>query len=178
MNLPNKLTVLRILLVPVIVLLLLLWNGTATDHIAAVLFIIGTVTDFLDGKIARKRQLVTDFGKFMDPLADKLLVCSVMICLMPDGRVPAWAAVIIVAREFAVSGLRLVASAKGIVLAAGKLGKMKTAVQTAWLLFLLLHFSWSWWGIAETVLLWLAVILTVVSFTDYLLKNIDLVKER
>ena len=178
MNLPNKLTVLRILLVPVIVLLLLLGNGTVTDHIAAVLFLIGTVTDFLDGKIARKQGLVTDFGKFMDPLADKLLVCSVMICLMPDGRVPAWAAVIIVAREFAVSGLRLVASSKGIVLAAGKLGKMKTSVQTTWLLFLLLHASWNWWGIAETALLWLAVVLTVVSFTDYLIRNIDLIKER
>ena len=178
MNLPNKLTVIRIFLVPVIVLLLLLGNGTAADHTAAVLFILGTVTDFLDGKIARKRQLVTDFGKFMDPLADKLLVCSAMICLMPDGRVPAWAAVIIVAREFAVSGLRLVAANKGVVLAAGKLGKMKTSVQTAWILFLLLHFSWGWWGIAETVLMCLAVILTVVSFTDYLLKNIDLIKER
>ncbi len=178
MNLPNKLTVLRILLVPVIVLLLLLGEGTVTDHIAAVLFVIGTATDFLDGKIARKRGLVTDFGKFMDPLADKLLVCSVMICLMPDGRVPAWAAVIIVAREFAVSGLRLVASSKGIVLAAGKLGKIKTALQTAWLLFLLLHFPWNWWKTAETVLLILAVSLTVVSFTDYLIRNIGLIKER
>ncbi|HIW21614.1 MAG TPA: CDP-diacylglycerol--glycerol-3-phosphate 3-phosphatidyltransferase, partial [Candidatus Dorea intestinavium] len=119
MNLPNKLTVLRMCMVPVFVVFMLTnLGGEANKWIALILFCVASFTDFLDGKIARSRNLVTNFGKFMDPLADKLLVCSAMICLIPLGRIPTWVVLIIIAREFIISGFRLVASDAGIVIAA------------------------------------------------------------
>ena len=128
MNLPNKLTMLRILMVPFFVIAVAL-PGWQSQVVALVLFIIASLTDLLDGKIARSRNLVTDFGKFMDPIADKLLVMSALIMLVEDGRMPGWVCMLILAREFIVSGFRLVAASKGTVIAAGIWGKLKTVSQ-------------------------------------------------
>ena len=130
MNLPNKLTILRmIMIVPFVVFMLVPIGGAAGKWIALALFVIASLTDLLDGKIARKYNLVTTFGKFMDPLADKLLVCSALICLVELGRIPAWIVIIIISREFIISGFRLVASDKGVVIAASWWGKFKTTFQ-------------------------------------------------
>ena len=126
MNLPNKLTVLRVIMVPFFVLFMLTdLGGEAGKWIALVIFCLASLTDMLDGKIARARNLVTNFGKFMDPLADKLLVCSAMICLIPTGQLPAWVVIVIIAREFIISGFRLVASDSGIVIAASYWGNLR-----------------------------------------------------
>ena len=130
MNLPNKLTTFRVILIPFFVFFMLAPNMTGINHyIAAAIFIVASLTDLLDGKIARKYNLVTNFGKFMDPLADKLLVCSAMICLIQTGQLAAWIVVIIIAREFIISGFRLIASDNGVVIAASYWGKFKTTFQ-------------------------------------------------
>ena len=131
MNLPNKLTILRMIMIIPFVVFMLVPIGGAGKWIALALFVIASLTDLLDGKIARKYNLVTTFGKFMDPLADKLLVCSALICLVEMGKIPAWIVIIIVSREFIISGFRLVASDKGVVIAAGYWGKFKTTFQMA-----------------------------------------------
>lgn len=177
MNLPNKLTIARILMVPAIVALLLLAADNTLVYIAGILFLLASFTDFLDGYLARKNNWITNFGKFMDPLADKLLICSVLICLTALGKVPAWAVIVIVAREFAISGFRLVAVEKGVVIAAGNLGKRKTNAQTLWVAFLLFPFNWEYWELTAQILMWLAVILTVWSFADYLVKNRSVLKD-
>ena len=132
MNLPNRLTVLRVCMVPVFVVFML-WNGlgSSAKYVAAVIFILASMTDWLDGYLARKNNLVTDFGKFMDPIADKLLVCSAMICLVEKGALPAWIVIIIIGREFIISGFRLVASDKGVVIAASYWGKFKNSFSDA-----------------------------------------------
>ena len=131
MNLPNKLTVLRVILVPFFVLFLLGadYIGPFSPYIALIIFIVASLTDMLDGKIARKYNLVTNFGKFMDPLADKLLVCSALICLVDLKQLPAWMVIVIISREFIISGFRLVASDNGIVIAASYWGKFKTTLR-------------------------------------------------
>ncbi len=178
MNLPNKLTMVRMFLVPVIVALLLLCEtGSAGYYAAGVLFLLASFTDFLDGYLARKHNWITNFGKFMDPLADKLLVCSVLICLITKGLAPAWAVIAIVAREFAISGFRLIAVEKGVVLAASNLAKRKTNVQTLWVIYLLFPFPWKHWNLTAAILMAAAVILTVWSFVDYLLKNRSVLKD-
>ena len=130
MNLPNKLTVLRVCMVPVFVVFML-WNGfgTASKYVAAAIFILASMTDWLDGYLARKNNLVTDFGKFMDPIADKLLVCSALICLVEKGALAAWIVIIIIGREFIISGFRLIAAENGVVIAANYWGKFKTVSQ-------------------------------------------------
>ena len=191
MNLPNKLTIFRvILIVPFVILLLGSANGwgwfTAIfggimeyiDYIAVAIFIIASFTDMLDGKIARKYNLVTNFGKFMDPLADKLLVCSALICLVEMGRLPAWIVIVIIAREFIISGFRLVASDNGIVIAASYWGKFKTVSQMIMVVLLLLNIGHPFFEILSTVFVWIAVILTVVSLVDYVVKNIGVLKEQ
>lgn len=171
MNLPNKLTVLRIIMVPFFVFFMLTdTGGAAGKWIALALFIIASLTDMLDGKIARKYNLVTNFGKFMDPLADKLLVCSAMICLIPSGKLDAAIVIIIIAREFIISGFRLVASDNGIVIAASYWGKFKTVFQMAMIIVLIADFG-GVFDIVGTVLIWIAVVLTVVSLIDYIWKN-------
>ena len=138
MNTPNKLTLLRMAMVPVIVLILCLGRPDPLWlYIACGLFVIASLTDLLDGHLARKYHQITNFGKFMDPLADKLLVCSVLICLTEWGLAPVWAVIVIVAREFAVSGIRLIAAEKGIVLAASRIAKLKTNVQMFWVIWLM-----------------------------------------
>lgn len=191
MNLPNKLTIFRvILIVPFVILLLGSANGWGwfnaifggimeyIDYIAVAIFIIASFTDMLDGKIARKYNLVTNFGKFMDPLADKLLVCSALICLVEMGRLPAWIVIVIIAREFIISGFRLVASDNGIVIAASYWGKFKTVSQMIMVVLLLLNIGHPFFVILSTVFVWIAVILTVVSLVDYVVKNIGVLKEQ
>ena len=131
MNLPNKLTVMRVIMIPFFVISLLAFHGEVRllRNLAAAIFIVASLTDMLDGKIARKYNLVTNFGKFMDPLADKLLVCSALICLIELGQLPAWMVIIIVSREFIISGFRLIAAEQGIVIAASYWGKFKTTFQ-------------------------------------------------
>ena len=171
MNLPNRLTVLRVCMVPVFVVFML-WNGlgSSAKYVDAVIFILASMTDWLDGYLARKNNLVTDFGKFMDPIADKLLVCSAMICLVEKGALPAWIVIIIIGREFIISGFRLVASDKGVVIAASYWGKFKTVSQMLMVILLILDLGGVFHTIAQ-VLMWIALVLTVVSLADYMVKN-------
>ena len=179
MNLPNKLTMFRVILIPFFVFFLLCpyFEGYG-NYIATAIFIIASLTDMLDGKIARKYNLVTNFGKFMDPLADKLLVCSAMICLIELGRLPAWIVIIIIAREFIISGFRLIASDNGVVIAASYWGKFKTVFQMLMVIVLMLNFGGTFFTVLGTILIWIATILTIVSLIDYLIKNKDVLKEQ
>ena len=171
MNLPNKLTVLRIIMVPFFVFFMLTdVGGPANKWIALILFCIASLTDLLDGKIARKYNLVTNFGKFMDPLADKLLVCSAMICLVEMGRLPAWIVIIIISREFIISGFRLVASDNGIVIAASYWGKFKTTFQMLMVIFLIIDLG-GVFATVETILIYVSLALTIISLVDYIAKN-------
>ena len=165
MNLPNKLTILRmIMIVPFVVFMLVPIGGAAGKWIALALFVIASLTDLLDGKIARKYNLVTTFGKFMDPLADKLLVCSALICLVELGRIPAWIVIIIISREFIISGFRLVASDKGVVIAASWWGKFKTTFQMVMIVLMIADIATL--SIVTQIVMWIALILTVVSLID------------
>ena len=171
MNLPNKLTVLRVLMVPFFVLFMLTdIGGAANKWIALAIFCVASLTDMLDGKIARARNLVTNFGKFMDPLADKLLVCSAMICMITTGQLAAWIVIIIIAREFIISGFRLVASDSGIVIAASYWGKFKTVFQMIMIIVMILNLG-GIFGVIETILMWISLALTVISLVDYVAKN-------
>lgn len=179
MNLPNKLTTFRVILIPFFVFFMLAPNMTGINHyIAAAIFIVASLTDLLDGKIARKYNLVTNFGKFMDPLADKLLVCSAMICLIQTGQLAAWIVVIIIAREFIISGFRLIASDNGVVIAASYWGKFKTTFQMLMVIVLILNIQMSFFQILGMILTYAALILTVVSLIDYIVKNKDVLKEQ
>lgn len=172
MNLPNKLTVLRVLMIPFFVLFMLVDIVPAADKwIALALFAIASLTDLLDGKIARKYNLVTNFGKFMDPLADKLLVSSAMICLVEMGRIPAWVVIVIISREFIISGFRLVASDNGIVIAASYWGKFKTVFQMSMIIVMIADLGGTVFPIIEQILMWIALVLTIVSLIDYIAKN-------
>ena len=176
MNLPNKLTILRmIMIVPFVVFMLVPIGGAAGKWIALALFVIASLTDLLDGKIARKYNLVTTFGKFMDPLADKLLVCSALICLVELGRIPAWIVIIIISREFIISGFRLGASDKGVVIAASWWGKFKTTFQMVMIVLMIADIAAL--SIVTQIVMWIALILTVVSLVDYLVKNKDVMKD-
>ena len=171
MNLPNKLTIARVIMIPFFVFFMLTdVGGSANKWIALVLFCVASLTDMLDGQIARKHNLVTNFGKFMDPLADKLLVCSAMICLIEKGKLSAWIVIIIIAREFIISGFRLVASDSGIVIAASYWGKFKTVFQMAMIIFLILDLG-GIFAVVETILVWIALALTIISLIDYIVKN-------
>ena len=178
MNLPNKLTVLRVIMVPFFVAFMLIpsLGGAANKYIALALFCIASFTDFLDGHLARKNNLVTNFGKFMDPLADKLLVCSALICLSSLGKLATWIVLVIIAREFIISGFRLVASDNGIVIAASYWGKFKTVFQMAMIIVLIFDFG-GFFGIIEMALIWISLILTVVSLVDYIVKNVGVLKD-
>ena len=182
MNLPNKLTVFRmILIVPFVILSLgghagWGWFDAAfggieayTDYIALVIFVIASLTDMLDGKIARKYNLVTNFGKFMDPLADKLLVCSAMICLIDMDRIPAWSVIVIISREFIISGFRLVASDNHVVIAASYWGKFKTTFQMIMVILMIANIQAL--NILTQIVMWIALALTIISLIDYIVKN-------
>ena len=179
MNLPNKLTIMRVILIPFFVFFLLSpYFPEYGNYIAVAIFIVASLTDMLDGKIARKYNLVTNFGKFMDPLADKLLVCSAMICLIELDRLAAWIVIVIIAREFIISGFRLVASDNGVVIAASYWGKFKTTFQMLMVIVLILDIQMPFFQILGTVLTYVALILTVVSLIDYIAKNKDVLKDR
>ena len=179
MNLPNKLTIMRVILIPFFVFFLLSpYFPAYGNYIAVAIFIVGSLTDMLDGKIARKYNLVTNFGKFMDPLADKLLVCSAMICLIELDRLAAWIVIVIIAREFIISGFRLVASDNGVVIAASYWGKFKTTFQMLMVIVLILDIQMPFFQILGTVLTYVALILTVVSLIDYIVKNKDVLKDQ
>ena len=171
MNLPNKLTLLRVCLIPFFVFFLLFDGGQNQTYryISTAIFIVASLTDLLDGKIARKYNLVTNFGKFMDPLADKLLVCSALIGLTQLGQIPAWMVILIISREFIISGFRLVASDNGVVIAASYWGKFKTTFQMISVVLLILKIPAL--ALVTNICLWIALVLTVVSLADYILKN-------
>lgn len=179
MNLPNKLTLFRVFLIPFFVFFLLApyFEGYG-NYIAVAIFIVASLTDLLDGKIARKYNLVTNFGKFMDPLADKLLVCSAMICLIETGQLAAWIVIIIIAREFIISGFRLIASDNGVVIAASYWGKFKTTFQMLMVIVLILNIPHPFFQILGIILTYVALVLTVVSLIDYIAKNKDILKEQ
>ena len=179
MNLPNKLTILRVIMIPFFVFFMLApyFEGYG-NYIATAIFVVASLTDMLDGKIARKYNLVTNFGKFMDPLADKLLVCSAMICLIETGQLASWIVIVIIAREFIISGFRLVASDNGVVIAASHWGKFKTTFQMLMVIVLLLNIENIFFQVLGTILTYIALILTVVSLVDYLAKNKDVLKEQ
>ena len=153
-------------------------GGAANKWIALIIFCVASLTDMLDGKIARARNLVTNFGKFMDPLADKLLVCSAMICMIPLGKLQAWFVIVIIAREFIISGFRLIASDNGVVIAASYWGKFKTTFQMLMVIVLILNIQMSFFQILGVILTYVALILTVVSLIDYIVKNKDVLKEQ
>ena len=177
MNLPNKLTVLRVIMIPFFVLALMADGGTnpAYRYAAAAIFIVASLTDMLDGIIARKYNLVTNFGKFMDPLADKLLVCSALICMIELGELRAWMVIIIISREFIISGFRLIASDNGVVIAASYWGKWKTTFQMIAVVLLILNVEEL--SMLTTATVWIALVLTVVSLADYIIKNIGILTE-
>ena len=171
MNTPNKLTIARMIIVPFLVIFLLAgWGGEANRYISLTLFVVASVTDWFDGYLARKNNLVTNFGKFMDPLADKLLVCSAMICMIDLKRLSAWFVIIIIAREFIISGFRLIAAENGIVIAANYWGKFKTASQMIMIILLILHFD-GIFVILEQIFIWLSLALTIISLITYIWQN-------
>ncbi len=186
LNLPNLLTTLRIALIPLLVILLMSPSRTAA-FFATAIFAIASITDWLDGYIARRMGIVTLFGKFLDPIADKLIVAAALIMILPFGHAPAWMVLIILSREIIITGLRSIASSEGIVIAASKLGKFKTIFQIVAILALLLHYDYNWFfGIQHPYLyvnmhnvgifyLWIATILTIWSGVDYLAKFIKVI---
>ena len=180
MNLPNKLTIARVILAPLAFIFILFPIGgeVMARIIAAVLFVLISLTDMLDGKIARKYNLITNFGKFLDPLADKLLVCSAMICLVDLRLIPSWVVIIIIAREFIISGFRLVASDNGIVIAASYWGKFKTTFQMIMVIVLILNIKTTLFYYIGNILIVIATALTIISLIDYIIKNKNVLKEQ
>lgn len=172
MNLPNKLTILRILLIPVMVVLFYL-DMPYANFIAAAVFIIASLTDTLDGHIARSRNMITDFGKFLDPIADKLLVVSAFLMLVENGSLSAVLVIIIIAREFIVSAFRMVAASKGLVIAAGPLGKIKTITQMLAVILLLVEQpGWAVFGVSVgQVMAYICTLMTIWSGVDYIASN-------
>ena len=178
MNLPNKLTVLRVIMIPVFLVFLLTdCAGDASKYIAAAVFVLASLTDMLDGKIARKYNLVTNFGKFMDPLADKLLVCSALIAFVELGYLPAWIVIIIISREFIISGFRLIAADKGVVIAANYWGKFKTTFQMIMTILLILQLDYTYADTVEWIFVYIALALTVISLVDYIYRNIGVMSD-
>ncbi|MBR0172258.1 MAG: CDP-diacylglycerol--glycerol-3-phosphate 3-phosphatidyltransferase [Lachnospiraceae bacterium] len=180
MNLPNKLTLLRVIMIPFFVVFMLAGISSGGEitrgydkWVALVIFTAASLTDFFDGRIARKHNLITNFGKLMDPLADKLLVCAALICLTALDRLSAWVTIIIIAREFVISGVRQLAAEGGRVIAASYWGKFKTASQMVMIILMILDLDAL--RVPETVFVYLALILTLVSMVDYLVKNRDII---
>ncbi len=179
MNLPNKLTVLRVIAVPFFVVLMLVpFAGAPCEGWAKWtslgVFIAAALMCLVDGELARKYQLVTNFGKFMDPLADKLLVCSALICLVDLQRIPSWVVIVIIAREFVISGIRLIAADDNVVIAASKWGKVKTVFQMIMVGFMIGDLRI--FDILTAILMWIALALTIISLVDYIAKNKELLK--
>ena len=181
MNLPNKLTILRVIMIPFFVFFMLVnltdYIGSAGKYIALAIFVVASFTDFLDGYLARRDNVVTNFGKFVDPLADKLLVCSALICLVNNDKLQAWIVIVIIAREFIISGFRLVASDNGVVIAASYWGKFKTVSQMAMIILCILDINNTVMQYITVIVTYLALVLTVVSLVDYMVKNKKVLSE-
>lgn len=179
LTIASKVTIARICLIPVFIVCYDLWGGLWSGAIPAAVFILASMTDWVDGYLARSRNEVTNFGKFMDPIADKLLVMSAFVLLVGDGRMTGVSCIIILAREFIISGFRLIASGRGMVLAAGKLGKIKTTLQIIAIVLLLLNnFPFVYIGIPmDKIVLAAAVVMTVWSGADYIVKNRQILKD-
>ena len=178
MNLPNKITVFRLFLVPLFAVVFLL-DFRGSDTIALVIFVIACVSDFFDGYIARKNNLITDFGKLMDPLADKLLICTALICFVKlRGNFPAWCAILIVSREFVISGIRQVAAEKKKIIMASFWGKFKTVAQMVMCGLFILNLDFTGFYIAEIIIMWLASVLTLLSLVDYIVKNVNIFRTK
>jgi CDP-diacylglycerol--glycerol-3-phosphate 3-phosphatidyltransferase len=166
-----------IMIVPFVVVLL--WGSPRWDYLALAIFIVASLTDAIDGHIARKHHLITNFGKFMDPLADKLLVSAAMVVLVALGRIPAWIVIVILSREFIISGFRQVAADQGIVIAASYWGKWKTVFQMVMICLMIADFSFSSLiRLLTDVVMWAALALTVISMIDYLIKNKGVMAEQ
>lgn len=187
MNLPNKLTIFRMIMILPFVAVLLGgeagWFGAnhlIPDLVALIIFVVASLTDLIDGKIARKHNLVTNFGKFMDPLADKLLVCAALIALVEMKRIPAWVVIVIISREFIISGFRLIASDNNVVIAASYWGKFKTTFQMIMVCLMIVNLGglFVWIQLLTDLVMWIALALTVISLLDYLIKNKDVMKEQ
>ena len=189
MNLPNKLTTARVVLIPFFVAALLIRSIPYGDTIALVIFVIASLTDLFDGMIARKYNLITNFGKFMDPLADKLLVSAALICLMQLGRIPCWIVIVIISREFIISGFRLIAAERSIVIAAGIWGKFKTACTMVAVVVLIVEqqlisfgntdgAAYGFFHMTGFVLIYVSLLLTIISLVDYIVQNRDVLKEQ
>lgn len=176
MNLPNKITIGRVLMIPLF-LILYLSAIPYGDYIAGSIFLVASFTDFLDGYIARKQNLITNFGKFIDPLADKLLVVSALICFVGRGAIAPWIVIIIIAREFIISGFRLVAANAGIVIAASPWGKFKTVAQMIMCILLIFNFNMLIFSILEQVFIYASLLLTIISLVDYIFKNRHVIKD-
>lgn len=176
MNLPNKLTILRVILIPVFLLVLFLVPVPTNRYVAVAIFVVASLTDFLDGYLARRWNLVSNFGKFMDPLADKLLVMAALVSMVELGDLPSWVVIIILAREFAITGFRTLAMEANIVMAASWWGKVKTTVQMIMIIVVLLELPFAFMGAVETILVALAVFFTIVSGVDYIVKNRQVLK--
>lgn len=177
MNLANKLTTFRVLCIPIFVVFMLIESNPYNYYLAAIVFIIASITDLFDGKIARKYHLVTNFGKFMDPLADKMLVSAAIICLTPK-MIPSWVVIIIISRELFISGFRMLAADQGIVLAAGWWGKFKTAFSMVMIIVLIVNtpLNNSVLYIIGQVLIWISLALTIISMIEYVSKNFNVLK--
>lgn len=179
MNLPNKLTVFRVIMIPFFVFFILINEKSFTYRlIAEAIFVLASFTDYLDGNIARKYNLVTTFGKFMDPLADKLLVCSALICLLSIKSIPTVVVILIISREFIISGFRLIAATKNVVIAANMWGKLKTVSQMVMIFILILKINNPIWNLLGNIFIYLSTILTILSLLTYIYQNINVLKER
>lgn len=178
MNLPNKITITRVFMIPIFLIIYLNSSIPEGNYIAAAIFIIACLTDALDGFIARKYHLITNFGKFADPLADKLLVCSALICFVELKLVPAWIIIIIISREFIISGFRLVASDNGVVIAASTIAKFKTTAQMIMCILLIVNFNHTVFNSLEQIFIYLSLVLTIVSLAEYLYKNRSVLVEK
>ena len=179
MNVPNRLTILRVVMIPLFVVAMLWETLPYHEYIALALFVGACITDFFDGYLARKYNQITTFGKFMDPLADKLLVCAAMICFLANQQtqMPAWAVIVIISREFIISGFRLVAAEKGVTIAASYWGKVKTVVQMTMSILLIIHFEHPVFRIINPIFIYAAVLLTIISLVDYIYKNREVMKD-
>ncbi len=173
MNLANKLTIFRMILVPFFVVFILTDFTAHNELIALIIFVVATITDKLDGTIAKRTGTVTNFGKFMDPMADKLLCCSALVCLCAKGYVPAWIVLVIIGREFAISGIRQIAADNGVAIAASNWGKAKTIAQMAMIIVMLVQISFTTLTLdtLAVIIMYCALLLTVVSLIDYIVKN-------
>lgn len=177
MNLPNKITIFRVCMIPIFLIFLLVPGIPYGKYVALVVFVVACLSDAVDGHLARKHNLITNFGKFMDPLADKLLVSSALICFVELELIPAWVVIVIIAREFIISGFRLVASDNNVVIAASYWGKFKTTAQMILCILLIVNFDGTFFNALEQIFIYVSLILTVVSLVDYIVKNKKVLSE-